>query len=159
MARPGRKTKPSRLKALAGNPGKRPANKREPKPRTTTKIPKAPDHLDVGARREWKRLSAQLVGCGLLTDLDRDVLSMYCTAFSRWVAAERTVQRKGTVLLTAKGYPIVSPYLSIANKAFEQMRALLSELGLSPAARSSIKVDAENDDPKEARFFGGPRSA
>src|SRR6185312_2686519 len=54
----GRKPKPSALKLLAGNPGKRALNKREPRPRR--EIPSPPAHLSDGARTAWGALSTRL---------------------------------------------------------------------------------------------------
>jgi len=55
----GRRPKPTRLKMLTGNPGKRPLNPNEPRPEAT--IPDAPAELSAGARAEWDRLAADLV--------------------------------------------------------------------------------------------------
>ena len=61
MAR-GRPPKPTALKLLHGNPGKRPISDREPKPpKGETTCPK---HLDATAKTEWKR-----IGLLLTTDL------------------------------------------------------------------------------------------
>jgi len=46
----GRKPKPSYLKLLNGNPGKRPLNEREPQPQPEREIPPAPLELSVEAR-------------------------------------------------------------------------------------------------------------
>ena len=47
----GRKPKPTLMKQLNGNPGKRPLNDREPVPPAGTPTP--PDYLDDVARQEW----------------------------------------------------------------------------------------------------------
>ena len=58
MARAGRRPKPSAIKRLEGNPGKRPINMREPKP--DKKAPPCPKWLDPEAKKEWRRLSKKL---------------------------------------------------------------------------------------------------
>ena len=50
MATRGRKPKPTHLKVLAGNPGKRPLPKNEPKPKPIA--PRCPQWLDPIARKE-----------------------------------------------------------------------------------------------------------
>ena len=55
MATRGRKPKPTAIKRLEGNPGKRPLNIYEPKP--LKKAPTCPDWLDEEAKREWRRLA------------------------------------------------------------------------------------------------------
>ena len=79
--RRGPKPRPAHLKLLRGNPGKRPVNTREPKPKT--KIPTCPTHLGAIARKEWKRITVQLDAVGLLTELDRTGVAGYCTAYQR----------------------------------------------------------------------------
>jgi P27 family predicted phage terminase small subunit len=141
---PGRRPKPTALKALEGNPGKRPLNRSEPKP---SGIPKCPSHLDKEAKREWRRISAELIALGLLTSVDRAALAAYCAAYSRWVAAETNVQKHGTVIKSPKsGYPIQNPYLGVANRALDQIRQFAIEFGLTPASRSRLHVDPSKGD-------------
>ena len=40
----------------------------------------------------------------------------------------------------AERLPMQSPYLAIANKAMEQMRAMLTEFGMSPSSRTRVHV-------------------
>ena len=47
----GRRPKPTHLKLITGNPGKRAINLREPKP--VPKMPEPPTALSAEARQEW----------------------------------------------------------------------------------------------------------
>ena len=71
MAGRGRPPKPTAVKELEGNPGKRPLNKNEPKPKQTA--PKCPSWLEPDAKKEWRRLSKELESMGLLTEVDMAV--------------------------------------------------------------------------------------
>lgn len=146
---------PTKLRLLRGNPGHRPLNDREPKPKL--EIPTCPSHLEPEARKEWKRIAKELYSLGLLTKIDRAALAAYCQCWGRWVEAEEQLKKTGLVVKSPAGYPILSPYLSIANKAMKQMQMLLSEFGCSPASRSRIHAQpTEHDDEekqKERRFF------
>jgi phage terminase small subunit len=71
----GRRPKPSRIKALTGNPGKRPLNAQEPRPEPA--LPECPPELSPASRREWERLSAELSKLNLVTNLDRGGLATY----------------------------------------------------------------------------------
>lgn len=102
------------------------------------RLPSPPDHLTEAEKAEWRRIGKHLLEAGLLTKLDLDVLEAYCRAYVRWVEAEGQVRKYGTVIKSPNGYPIQSPYLAIANKAMEQMRSLMGELGLTPASRARI---------------------
>jgi P27 family predicted phage terminase small subunit len=146
---PGRKPKPTALKELAGNPGHRPLNRREPKP---TGTPTCPSHLDADAKKEWRRISKELTSLGLLTSVDRAALAAYCSAWSRWVHADTQVQKFGAVIKSPKsGYPIQNPFVGVANTALDLMRKFLVEFGMTPASRSRIQVApvAVAEDPFE----------
>ena len=139
--------KPTALKILAGNPGHRPLNKREPRPRVH--LPAVPAHLDAIAKAEWRRMGKLLVGVGVMTEIDGTGLAAYCTAYSTWVQARQNIEQYGMVILSPKEkFPIQSPYLSIANKAFDQMVRLLSEFGALPASRTRVQMTAEPDTRK-----------
>ena len=145
----GRRPLPTAIKQLSGNPGHRSLNKNEPQ---FTGTPACPKHLDKVAKAEWKRVSAELSAAGLLTSVDRAALAAYCAAWSRWVNAEEIIQKIGVVFLSPKsGYPIQSPYVSIANTALATMHRFATEFGMTPSSRSRINV-ADNS-PKSADPF------
>lgn len=145
----GRKPTPTALKIVRGNPGKRPLNEREPKPKQGR--PTCPPHLDQTARAEWRRLSKILSDSQVLTLADRGVLAAYCVAWSRWVEAEEQVAIEGEVVKSPKGYPIQNPYLAIANRAIDQMIKIGASLGLDPSSRSRLNVETgKEEDPFEA---------
>ena len=81
MAVPGRKPRPTHLKILEGNPGKRSLTKNEPKPRPVN--PTQPDWLLREAKAEWRRVVPELERMGLLTTVDRAALATYCQAWAR----------------------------------------------------------------------------
>ena len=88
----GRKPKPTALKLLEGNPGRRPIRGGEPQPPRNQ--PTCPAHLSPTAKAEWKRLAQSLNKMGLLTQVDRAVFSAYCQAYGRWVEAERKLAER-----------------------------------------------------------------
>ena len=148
MARP---RKPSQLKVIQGNPGKRPLNKREPKPAANK--PYMPRELSDGGRRVWRRLAGKLHAAGLLADIDADALAMYCELHARWTEAERAIQANGLTVMTPNGYLVQSPYVSIANRALADMRALLREFGMTPASRSAISIERPQEESEFESFL------
>lgn len=134
----GRRPKPTAIKELTGNPGKRPLNDEEPEPELA--LPECPKHLGKHARKEWKRVAAELHSLGLLTRIDRAALAGYCQAWERWVAASEQLQKFGAVIKTPTGYPIQNPYLAIANTALDQVRKFAVEFGMTPSSRSRVKT-------------------
>lgn len=143
----GRRPKPTRLKVLTGNPGRRPLNADEPRPEPT--IPDCPPELGPVARREWDRLAAELASLKILTALDRAALAAYCNAYGLWAEAIEAIQKYGTMVKSPTGYPIQSPYVSIANRQAEIMMRIASEFGFTPASRSRISTPS----PESATLF------
>lgn len=139
----GRRPKPTRLKLLTGNPGKRPLNPNEPKPEVA--IPECPVELGPVARREWDRLVGELAVLRILTNLDRAALGAYCGAYALWAEATEAIQKYGAMVKSPSGYPVQSPYVSIANRQAEIMMRIASEFGFTPASRSRISTPSTND--------------
>ncbi len=146
----GRKPKPTALKELAGNPGKRALNHAEPRPKTT--MPRPPEHLSDEEKAKWKVLVRELHALGLVTKLDVDALAMYCVIFVRWMKAEKLVREKGEIIKTTAGNIIQNPYLSIANRALEQLNKLGAEFGMTPSSRSRVKADLTDPDQELERM-------
>ena len=144
---PGVKPRPTHLKVLEGVQNKKRINDKEPKP-----FPKAPDppkFLDHIATNEWKRIAPELEKLGLLTGIDMSALAAYCDQFSRWVQATEKIQNEGMIISAPSGYPVQSPYLSIANKALDSMKKFLTEFGMTPSSRTRIRTNAGDDDTGE----------
>lgn len=132
----GRRPKPTRLKMLTGNPGKRPLNQDEPRP--DPNIPECPLELGPVARAEWDRLVGELAALRLLTNLDRAALAAYCGAYALWAESTTQIEKYGVMIKSPTGFPIQSPYLAIANRQAEIMMRIASEFGFTPASRSRI---------------------
>ena len=151
----GRRPLPTELKVLQGTQRADRMNRNEPKPRVA--IPQCPSHLSGEAKREWRRMARDLAQLGLLSRIDRGALALYCQAWGRWVEAEEALKRHGTMVKSPNGFPMQSPYLAVANKAMEQMRAMLTEFGMSPSSRTRVHGTAVIDtepDPFEKYLFG-----
>ena len=149
MAITGPPPKPTALKIIAGNPGKKPLPKNEPKPMVEAPVP--PKHLSFEARLEWERLAPMLVRLKLLTKLDRAALSAYCQAWGRHVEAEEQIAKASALAFTHNGYPIVNPWATISKQAVDQMARFIAEFGLTPASRTRIAApNPEEPDGEEA---------
>lgn len=153
MAR-GRKPVPTQLREARGNPGKRALNRDEPQPAVGASSP--PAWLSASARARWLTIAPELEQLGILTTIDGGALAAYCQVWARWKEAEEKIIEFGQVIKTPKGYPIQSPYISIANKALSHVRGLEAEFGMTPSSRSRVKVGKGKTpaDKQRDRFFG-----
>lgn len=155
----GRPRKPTQLKILDGNPGRRPLNKREPRP--PAEAPSCPAVLKGSARQEWYRMVGLLRRMDLLAATDRAALAMYCRHWALWKRAAELLEEEGEmVTVTATGYQQQSPYIAIMNKEAQIVHRLLVEFGLSPASRSRVQAPAqEKEEPPGKVALFGKRSA
>ncbi|MFC8155857.1 phage terminase small subunit P27 family [Streptomyces cinereoruber] len=135
---------PDNVRALRGNPGGRPA------PQRVTAPPSAPDipsWLDEEGQAEWARVVPQLDALGVLAKVDRAVLSAYCAAWSKFVAAEQLLQGDDLVAERRAGNgPAKNPAWQIWREAATTVAALARDLFLTPNARlRSVKPEAADD--------------
>ena len=91
MAITGSKPKPTAIKILEGNPGKRLLNLNEPKPLQIA--PECPDWLLDEAKKEWNRLAPELERLGLLTIIDEMAFAGFCQSYAKWKIAEEFIKK------------------------------------------------------------------
>ncbi len=151
MGRRGPAPKPTVLKILQGNPGKRPLNKNEPKPKPVA--PKCPSWLDKEAKREWKRVAPELERLGLLTVVDGAALAAYCQAYARWKQAEEIIKREGMTVTTETGYVMPHPAVKIAEKSMQLIRAFCAEFGLTPSSRGRMSLPEQKEEDEFEEFL------
>lgn len=114
----GRNPKPTALKILQGNPGKRPLPDNEPQPTGKAVMP---GWLLVGAREVWAEFAPIVGGMGLLTDADAETFGRWCS-----LAAEFRL------------CPTSMPANRIA-----RMDALESRFGLDPSSRAKLGMASQ----------------
>ena len=138
--------KPTRIKELEGNPGKRRLPINEPIP--PMDLPDPPSHLDAYALEEWGRVAEGLNAMGVLSTVDRAAFAAYCAAYSRWRAAEEQLAKiakkskiKALVLETVSGNSIQHPLIGISNKAAGDMVLFAKEFGMTSLSRAKMGVD------------------
>jgi P27 family predicted phage terminase small subunit len=158
----GRKPKPSYLRVIGGNAGKRPINQREPK--APPSGPRPPSTLNDDARNEWRRIAKQLLKMGVLSVIDRGALAAYCDAYAQWLAASRGIKQLaergdpfgGLLSKTTNGNIIQNPLVGIRSKARSDMVRFAAEFGMTPSGRSRVQVDPfanqHEQDPAEQYF-------
>lgn len=151
----GRKPKPTQLKELEGNPGKRRLNASEPHPPVPDVVPYAPKFLNEDARDEWNRMIKILLGLGLYTEIDHAALAMYCQAWGRWVETEKQLSDIGNVLESDKGNFYQNPLLEISNRAWSNVLRAAVEFGMTPSSRSRVHATSQQDEPSMAELLFG----
>ena len=157
MGKRGPAPKPTALKVLQGNPGKRPLNDKEPEYEKSDELLKPPPYLSTHGKKEWKRIAPMLLNNGLLTNVDISALGAYCQAYHRWIEAEKAIRTYGMTCVTDKGNIIQRPEVGIANTAMRDMLKYAKEFGLTPSSRTNLKAEKveEQEDPFMTFIRGG----
>jgi P27 family predicted phage terminase small subunit len=138
--------KPTELKRLEGNPGKKRLG-REPQP-TGTLTP--PPFVTGDALAEWHRATAAMPP-NFYKSADAPILAVYATAWITYRDALAAVEREGLTVLTTKGTPMSNPALRAALQSADLILRAADRLGMSPAARTRLAVQ---DDPPASKFVG-----
>lgn len=111
--------------------------------------PAAPDWFGPGQKASWD-YAMRHAPRGLLKQIDRAMLALWCEAEDRWriaVAQQAKLDSGSPMPLLTKGAhgPVASPYLRIIRHAAEQMMVSARELGFSPAARPRLAAGGAAD--------------
>jgi P27 family predicted phage terminase small subunit len=159
----GRRPKPTALKVLAGNPGKRPLNQDEPK--APAAPPVKPDGLSARADAAWDREAQKCVEMATLTSADEQAFATLCEliATRELIAAEKsapefkllvqeaTVDHDGDTHLKVRENPL----LRMERQTASTMRAYLQMFGLDASSRSRIKAPSQKPANRLKAFLGG----
>lgn len=143
MGARGPAAKPTELRKLQGNPGKRALPKGEPRPGVKGRVPSAPRWLGEGAKGEWRKIAGALHGLGLLTEIDGVALAMMCEALTLYHQAKQAMGEEGLIVVSDKGNSYQHPALGIMNSARADVLKWAREFGMTPAARSRISLSGE----------------
>ncbi|CAM3307637.1 phage terminase small subunit P27 family [Halomonas lysinitropha] len=140
----GRKPKPSHLKAVQGNAGKRAVNHDEPQGDEITEVPLPPEWLSPIGIELWEKIAPWLVSSKILTMSDLANLEAYCAAYSRWRLAEQDIAKNG-IVVPGMNSDVKNPACTEANAALKQMAMFGSALGLDPSSRARLAVPGAKD--------------
>ena len=115
--------------------------------------------LDIGAKKEWRRLAKQMEQLGILTQVDMAAFAGYCQAYARWKEAEEFITQHGSIVKTPSGYWQQVPQVSIAQTYLKIMNKFAEQFGLTPSSRSRIIASSESSgsavDEMEELLGGG----
>lgn len=151
MGKRGTKKTPTRKLELRGS-WRAKIRPDEPRPKVCQVLPTERIRNDEVALAEWNRISDELYNLGILTDLDRTAMELYCLYYSEYCMAKDQLKEPNDYMFTTeKGYESVSPYVRLKNEAAMQIMKLGVKLGLTPSDRADMKVEPVK--PKEKGYF------
>lgn len=116
-------------------------------------MPEPPAWLPKAARAEWDRIAPMLASRGLLEQIDTAALVGYCTAWSDLEESMRILAEEGTTCVDARGGLSSHPELRRMESARESLRKFAQEFGLSPSARTRVRVQQVHVIPPERKWI------
>ena len=156
----GNRPKPTKLKILQGNPGRRPINVLEPEPKRG--IPTMPKWLKAFpvAVKEWRRESKELDEMGVMTTAECGDLAMRAYLASQIQEMAIDIKTEGRVAYTSRMDSLGNEVMDAkTNPKCIQLKNLITEyrqlgslLGLDPSSRSKLKADRPKPKSKAEAF-------
>lgn len=151
----GRKPKPTHLKLVAGNPGKRALPENEPKP--VRERPNKPAGMSGPASKIWDIVADETFKMGVLTTADGPALRMFCEAWARFFEARRAILQFGSMTYETEGVAGMQiklhPLVGVQERAERTIRSWCSEFGLTPAARARVEKALDDGEEDEIESF------
>lgn len=153
--------KPTALKLIEGNRGKRKLNKQEPDPAYLIDLT-PPDWLKPAARAVWDEMAPMASRAKLLTEVDVQAFAMGCVALAEFRKASARVDSDGAIkskkALDEEGNVVdagehLNPWAGAQSMYFKQAMTLFTQFGMTPAARTRIAVNPQGD------LFGGQQQS
>ena len=108
-----------------------------------------PEWLGAGAKRQWRLVAPQLRALGVLGKCDRSALARYCEAWASWRDATALLAREGLTCASAHGGIAPHPAVGIVAQLNATLLRFEAQFGLTPSARSSLRVDGHDATRKD----------
>lgn len=145
MGKRGPAPTPTGLRLVRGDRKDR-VNTDEPQPREG--LPQCPIDAAPDVHEIWDYTIEQLEHMRIVTLADRDALYAYCEAVALHRLTSQQIAREGFLIEGLHGGAVKHPAAQIQRDAATMMRAFAQEFGLTPSARSTIKMHV-NDSGQE----------
>lgn len=148
----GRKALADNIKLMQGTLQK--CRQNENAPKVTPDLPEMPETLSERAVSVWGKIAPMLNQYGVVSSFDQIAIENLCETYAEWLhlndyinndldnkTSYETVSDKGG--LSHRAYPEIAQRATVSRR----LQSLLSDFGLTPAARS--KVNTITKDKKE----------
>lgn len=143
MGKRGPAPKPTKLKLLHGETRPSQINSAEPQP--SPGVPERPEWLDDDAKEMWDLVVGELEPTGVLCRVDGPALAILCESLVHHRQAAERVDREGTLVLGRQGL-VKHPAMQVARDQALVARAFMQEFGMTPSARSQIRVPGRGEE-------------
>ena len=156
----GRPPKPTAMRVIEGDRGKRGRSKQEPDPEyLAAENMVAPAWLPAAAKVVWDELVPALQKARLVAVIDVELLAHGCAAIAMCRKATIRAHKKTVIAGKDGAGDSLSPWLIVQSMSFKQLNAVLLQFGVGPAARTRIAIQPQMDlfgngeGEKDAKYF------
>lgn len=104
----------------------------------------APGWLSEDAAAEYKRVVKEAAAIDLFDNLDLSVLAIYADNYSRYIKSVEEMAKSGEVIDTGEKL-IMSPWVTVADKAATQILKCSAKLGLATTDRLKLIVPTKEE--------------
>lgn len=139
MSRPGPRPKPTRVKELEGNPGKRPLPRNEPRPQLPVKRPRG---MGRGQRAYWDQHAPELERLRILTGLDVPAMRLMAEHYTFALEAAEILGKEGLIVKGRDGTKKNPAWQALRDATGMYLR-LAAEFGMTPSARTRLQLPPE----------------
>lgn len=146
MGKSGPAPKPTAMKALQGNPGRRPLNKKEPRPPGRARKEYGLKQRDPMVARLWDRYAPAMEAVGLLTPADEMAFLFLLRHVVLAREAYGMLLRESIIDRDEANVRRKHPALQIWRDNSGMALRYMKEFGLTPSGRVGLSV-AEEDQP------------
>lgn len=144
MAR-GRHAQPAQSNVLKGNFR---GDRHSHGPKVEIALPPCPKWLPAKAKKHWAYLGAELAKVGLISLIDGDVFALHCDSVAKFQEVAEKLKKLDDMLeKTPNQYMVQSALFTIRSKLHEQIVKTAREFGLTPAGRSALKANPQQQLP------------
>ena len=136
MSTTGPKPKPTEIKRLQGNPGKRALNGDEPKPQLPVKRPRG---LAAPVRKVWDEVAPDLERARVLTGWDAFSLRLMAEHYTIAIEAVTQLRTDGLTVEGRDG-PKKNPAATVFKENAVAAVRVMTEFGMTPSSRSRLQI-------------------
>ena len=157
--------KPAKLQAIQGNPNRRTKKelheriKKEEKMTPDNDKVVAPDWLTDEATEHFNFLADQLLSVDLISNLDVDLLAIYCRTWEEYIECDKIVREEGLMVeytnKAAETNKVPHPLLTKKKHLFDKMKSIAVEMGLTINSRAKLAIprkEEKKEDPFTQKF-------
>ena len=114
-------------------------------------LPECPEYLSPLAKQHWPELVESLGSHGIINELDKDMLGIYCSMMARFITLDEALndpEGPGVTQKTPKGYEVETATYNSWKGLIKPLMSYAGKLGLTPPARLALKMS----DPSQEKL-------